>query len=53
MVGDSTHDLEAGRSAGMRTIAVLTGLAEAQNLAPFADVVFPDIGHIPDWIGLT
>ena len=27
MVGDSTHDLIAGRAAGMRTVAVLTGLA--------------------------
>jgi|TARA_R110002124_G_scaffold11573_10_gene54907 phosphoglycolate phosphatase len=51
MVGDSTHDLIAGRAAGMATIAVLTGPARAEELAPFADVVLPDIGHIPDWLG--
>ncbi len=47
MVGDSTHDLIAGRAAGMQTIGVLTGLAEAAELAPHADHVLPDIGHIP------
>ncbi len=47
MVGDSTHDLEAGRRAGMRTIGVLTGLAGAEELAGLADVILPDIGHIP------
>jgi len=47
MVGDSTHDLEAGRRAGMYTIGVLTGLADAADLADLADVILPDIGHIP------
>lgn len=50
MVGDSTHDLIAGRSAGMRTIGVLTGPAEAEELSPFADHVFPNIGHITGWL---
>jgi phosphoglycolate phosphatase len=50
MVGDSTHDLHAGRAAGMRTIAVLTGAATAQTLAPLADVVLRDIGEIPAWL---
>lgn len=50
MVGDSLHDLQAGRAAGMITIGVLTGLAEADTLAPMADVVLPDIGHIPAWL---
>lgn len=50
MVGDSTHDLHAGRAAGMGTIAVLTGTATAQDLAPFADVVLADIGEIPAWL---
>ena len=50
MVGDSLHDLHAGRAAGMKTIAVLTGLARADELAPFADVVLEDIGHIPAWL---
>ena len=50
MVGDSTHDLHAGRAAGMRTIAVLTGTAVTAKLAPFADVVLADIGEIPAWL---
>lgn len=50
MVGDSTHDLHAGRAAGMGTIGVLTGPAPANELAPYADVILPDIGGIPDWL---
>ncbi len=50
MVGDSTHDLHAGRAAGMQVLAVLTGPAEAHALAPLADAVLPDIGHLPDWL---
>jgi len=50
MVGDSLHDLRAGRAAGMRTFGVLTGLATVSELAPFADVVRPDIGHLPAWL---
>ena len=50
MVGDSTHDLKAGAAAGMRCIAVLTGMAPHEVLAPYAEVVLPDIGHIPDWL---
>jgi phosphoglycolate phosphatase len=50
MVGDSRHDLLAGRSAGMRTVAVLTGIASAEDLAPLADAVLRDIGDLPGWI---
>lgn len=50
MVGDSRHDLIAGTAAGMPVVAVLTGVAEADELAPLADAVLPDIGHLPDWI---
>ena len=50
MIGDSRHDLVAGRAAGMRTVAVLTGLAPAEELAPLADVVLPDIGALPGWM---
>lgn len=52
MVGDSLHDIHAGRAAGMRTAGVLTGLASAEDLAPVADVVLPDIAHLPGWLGL-
>lgn len=50
MVGDSTHDLHAGRAAGMRTVGVLSGPAPRAELAPFADVVLADIGEIPNWL---
>jgi phosphoglycolate phosphatase len=50
MVGDSTHDLIAGRAAGMWTVGVLTGIAATDELAPYADAVLPDIGHLPGWL---
>lgn len=50
MIGDSTHDLDAGRAAGMVTVAVLTGVAGRDELAPFADAVLPDIGALPSWL---
>lgn len=50
MVGDSRHDLIAGRAAGMRVVGVLTGLATEDELAPFAEIVLPDIGHLPVWL---
>lgn len=50
MIGDSTHDLRAGRAAGFQTLAVLTGVAGPDELAPFADAILPDIGHLPDWL---
>lgn len=50
MIGDSTHDLHAGRAAGMVTVAVLTGPAAEEELAPHADFVLPDIGHLTHWL---
>ncbi|MDJ1007781.1 MAG: HAD family hydrolase [Paracoccaceae bacterium] len=50
MVGDTGHDLEAGRAAGMATVGVLTGAATAAHLTPLADAVLPDIGHLPGWL---
>lgn len=50
MVGDSHHDLIAGRAAGMHAVAVLTGIAEAAELAPHADVVLQSIDALPAWI---
>ena len=50
MVGDSRHDLSAGRAAGMTTVGVLTGIAEAPALSDLADVILPDITHLPEWI---
>ena len=50
MVGDSLHDLNAGRAAGMTSIGVLTGYATRAELEPFADGVLESIAHLPDWI---
>lgn len=48
MVGDSRHDLEAGRSAGVAmAIGVLTGPATRAELAPFADHVLESIAELP------
>lgn len=52
MVGDSRHDLVAGRAAGMRVVGVLTGLATEADLAPMAEAVLPDIGHLPAWMDM-
>jgi phosphoglycolate phosphatase len=51
MVGDSRHDLIAGRAAGMITVGVLTGPADAATLKPYADVVLQSIAELPDWLG--
>ncbi len=53
MIGDSTHDLVAGRAAGMAAVGVLTGLASERDLAPHADAVLPDIAALPGWLGLA
>lgn len=53
MIGDSAHDLESGRAAGMAAVAVLTGLATEAELAPHADVVLPSIRALPDWLGIA
>ncbi|WP_420862940.1 HAD family hydrolase [Algirhabdus cladophorae] len=47
MVGDSTHDLGAGRAAGFYTVGVLTGPATHDVLQPLADVVLPSIAELP------
>jgi phosphoglycolate phosphatase len=50
MVGDSRHDLDAGRAAGMHAVGVLTGMAGHDDLAGHADVVLADIGALGGWI---
>jgi len=53
MVGDSVHDMQAGRAAGMLSVAVLTGMADRDELAPHADVVLAHIGELPEWLENT
>lgn len=49
MIGDSIHDLGAGRSAGAAlVVGVLTGPAPESELAPMADMVLGSIAQLPD-----
>ena len=50
MVGDSLHDLDAGRAAGMQAVAVLTGIALRADLEAHADVVLTNISELAAWI---
>ncbi len=50
MIGDSLHDLHAARAAKMTAIGVLSGLAASEDLAGAADVILPDISHLPSWL---
>jgi len=50
MVGDSLHDLHAGRDAGMVCVGVLTGPASRADLTPHADVVLSSIAELPAWL---
>jgi phosphoglycolate phosphatase len=47
MVGDSIHDLHAARAAGALAVAVLSGPASQEDLAPHADHVVTDIAALP------
>jgi phosphoglycolate phosphatase len=47
MIGDSSHDLEAGRKAGVGlNVGVLTGPATHADIEHLADVVLPDISTL-------
>lgn len=49
MVGDSLHDLHAGRAAGAGlVVGVLTGPAERAELDPHADLVLGSIAELPE-----
>ncbi|SHE36808.1 phosphoglycolate phosphatase [Loktanella atrilutea] len=50
MVGDSPHDLTAGRAAGMTCIGVLTGPAARADLTQLADAVLNSIADLPAWL---
>ncbi len=52
MIGDSLHDLDAARAAGMKAVAVLTGVATHDELAAHADVVLADIAGLGAWIDI-
>lgn len=46
MVGDSTHDMQAGKAAGVKTCAVETGLATRKQLEPHADMVLSSVAQL-------
>ncbi|MEM7242904.1 MAG: HAD family hydrolase [Pseudomonadota bacterium] len=51
MVGDSTHDLHAGRAAGVGLkVGVLTGPAKHDDIDAFADIVLSDIHQLPAYL---
>jgi phosphoglycolate phosphatase len=50
MVGDSRHDILAGRAAGMVTVAVVPDSNANDGLGSMADKVVSDIGELPGWI---
>jgi phosphoglycolate phosphatase len=52
-VGDHPGDVRAARSAGARSVVVATGPTPLEDLhAAGPDVVFPDLTHLPAWLGL-
>lgn len=50
MVGDSVHDLCCARAAGAKAVGVLTGPANAEQLAPYADALLKSIAELPAWL---
>lgn len=51
MVGDSTHDLQAGYAAGVGLrVGVLTGPALSADLENDADTILPDISFLADYL---
>jgi len=47
MVGDSLHDMQAGRAAGVHNCAVETGPATRDVLSAHADIILPSIAELP------
>lgn len=50
LVGDTTHDLRAARAAGAVAVAVLSGPATRDALAPYADHVIGSVADLPDLV---
>lgn len=47
LIGDTLHDLDAARAAGVTAIGVASGYLSAEALAPHADHVISDIMALP------
>ncbi|MFO0752560.1 MAG: HAD-IA family hydrolase [Thermodesulfovibrionales bacterium] len=50
MVGDSTYDIEAGRAAGLRTVAVTYGY-RSEDVLQDADFIIDSLSALPDIAG--
>ncbi len=51
VVGDNSHDIDMGRSAGAGlVIGVLSGTGDAATLEPIADACLADIGALPAFL---
>lgn len=51
VVGDNSHDIDMGRSAGAGlVIGVLSGTGDAATLEPIADICLTDIGELPAFL---
>ena len=51
IVGDSVNDVRAGKAAGARTVAVLSGLFNHNELArECPDLILPDVTLLPEYV---
>ena len=51
IAGDSVNDVRAGKAAGARTVAVLSGLFQREELArECPDLILPDVSVLPEFI---
>jgi HAD superfamily hydrolase (TIGR01549 family) len=51
IAGDSVNDVRAGKAAGARTVAVLSGLFQREELArECPDLILPDVSILPEFI---
>ena len=54
VIGDTPHDLQMGRAAGVGTVvAVLSGVASRKMLEPYADHVLESVDGLRDLLGVT
>ena len=51
IVGDSVNDVRAGKAAGARTVALLSGLFQRKELTQeYPDLILPDVNVLPKYI---
>jgi phosphoglycolate phosphatase len=51
IVGDSVNDVRAGKAAGARTVALLSGLFQREELIKECpDLILPDVNVLPEYI---